>query len=92
MTVRPPPGRGEALRPASSAWAVACAVALHVGGIGVADTMLVSVPERRSGIGLRRAVGAARGTIRPQVLPEPIRLAMLGGIPGAAPGAVATAV
>ncbi|GIF23938.1 putative ABC transport system permease protein [Actinoplanes tereljensis] len=65
-------------------------VALAVGGIGVANTMVVSVLERRSEIGLRRALGATRGQIRGQFLTESVLLATLGGIGGTALGLLAT--
>jgi putative ABC transport system permease protein len=58
------------------------AVALVVGGIGVANTMIVSVLERRREIGLRRALGATRHDIRGQFLTEAILLSLLGGIVG----------
>jgi putative ABC transport system permease protein len=68
------------------------AVALLVGGIGVANTMVISVLERRSEIGLRRALGATKSHIRIQFLSEAILLAALGGIAGVVIGAAATAV
>jgi len=55
------------------------AVALLVGGIGVANTMVISVLERRAEIGLRRSLGATRGHIRIQFLAEALLLAVLGG-------------
>jgi putative ABC transport system permease protein len=67
------------------------AVALLVGGIGVANTMVISVLERRSEIGLRRALGANRGQIRGQFLTESVALATLGGVAGTALGLLATA-
>jgi putative ABC transport system permease protein len=68
------------------------AVALLVGAIGVANIMVISVLERRSEIGLRRALGATRGQIRAQFLSEAILLSLAGGAAGVAVGAVATAV
>jgi putative ABC transport system permease protein len=58
------------------------AVALLVGGVGVANTMVISVLERRSEIGLRRSLGATRGQIRTQFLSEALLLSLLGGIGG----------
>ncbi|MFI5937463.1 ABC transporter permease [Actinoplanes sp. NPDC051494] len=66
------------------------AVALVVGGIGVANTMVVSVLERRSEIGLRRALGATRGQIRGQFLTESVVLATIGGVTGTTLGLLAT--
>jgi len=68
------------------------AVALLVGAVGVANIMVISVLERRSEIGLRRALGATRGHIRIQFLSEAILLALLGGAAGVGAGALATAV
>ena len=67
------------------------AVALLVGAIGVANIMVISVLERRSEIGLRRALGATKGHIRAQFLSEAILLALVGGIVGVGAGALATA-
>ncbi|MFE3017075.1 ABC transporter permease [Streptomyces sp. NPDC059256] len=66
------------------------AVALLVGGVGVANTMVISVLERRQEIGLRRALGATRNAIRLQFLTESLLLSGLGGITGALLGATAT--
>ena len=68
------------------------AVALLVGAVGVANIMVISVLERRSEIGLRRALGATRGQIRTQFLSEAILLALGGGAVGIAVGALATAI
>jgi putative ABC transport system permease protein len=54
--------------------------------------MVISVLERRSEIGLRRALGATRGHIRVQFLTEAVVLAAGGGVLGVAAGALATAV
>jgi putative ABC transport system permease protein len=68
------------------------AVALLVSAVGVANIMIISVLERRSEIGLRRALGATRGHIRIQFLSEAVLLGLLGGTVGVALGAVATAI
>jgi putative ABC transport system permease protein len=68
------------------------AVALLVGAVGVANIMIISVLERRSEIGLRRALGATRGHIRIQFLSEAVLLGLLGGAVGVALGVVSTAV
>ncbi|MEU5515246.1 ABC transporter permease [Streptomyces griseoaurantiacus] len=67
-------------------------VALLVGGIGVANTMVISVLERRREIGLRRALGAARGHIRSQFLAESVALSSLGGLAGVLLGSAANAL
>jgi putative ABC transport system permease protein len=68
------------------------AVALLVGGVGVANIMIISVLERRSEIGLRRALGATRGHIRIQFLGEAVLLALIGGGVGVGAGALSTAI
>ncbi len=67
------------------------AVALLVGGIGVANTMVISVLERRAEIGLRRSLGATRGHIRIQFLAESLLLSVLGGGAGILLGSGVTA-
>jgi putative ABC transport system permease protein len=67
-------------------------VALIVGAVGVANIMIISVLERRSEIGLRRALGATKSQIRTQFLTESVLLAVIGGVVGVLAGAAATAV
>lgn len=68
------------------------AVALLVGGIGIANVMIISVIERRTEIGLRRALGARQAHIRRQFLAESVALGLAGGIAGVLMGSVATVV
>lgn len=68
------------------------AVALLVGGIGIANVMVIAVIERRNEIGLRRALGATRAHIRRQFLLEALLLSILGGIAGVLLGAGVTAL
>lgn len=67
-------------------------VALLVGGVGVANTMIISVLERRHEIGLRRSIGATRGQIRTQFVTESLLLSTLGGAAGILLGSAATAI
>lgn len=66
------------------------AVALLVGGIGIANVMVIGVLERRTEIGVRRALGATKGQIRIQFLLEAIILGAIGGLGGLAIGTVVT--
>jgi putative ABC transport system permease protein len=97
------PGRAQVSRPSdalaakrathqvfSSLLLGLAAIALLVGGVGVANTMIVSVLERRRDIGLRRALGANRRQIRGQFLIESVALSGLGGVAGTLLGAAAT--
>ncbi len=68
------------------------AVALLVGAVGVANIMIISVLERRSEIGLRRALGATKGHIRTQFLSEAVLLGLLGGVVGVVLGVASTSV
>lgn len=67
------------------------AVALLVGGVGIANVMVIAVLERRSEIGLRRALGATRRHVSVQFLTEALLLSGTGGVIGAALGAAVTA-
>lgn len=67
-------------------------MSLLVGAVGVANIMVISVLERRSEIGLRRALGATRGHVRVQFLSEATLLGLLGGAVGVGLGTLATTV
>ena len=66
-------------------------VALLVGGIGIANVLVISVLERRTEIGIRRALGATRRHIRVQFLVEAVLLAAVGGLGGILLGSAVTA-
>jgi putative ABC transport system permease protein len=68
------------------------AIALLIAGVGIANIMVISVLERRSEIGLRRALGARRRHVAVQFLLESTLLAAIGGLAGAGLGVLATAV
>lgn len=68
------------------------AVSLLVGAVGVANIMVISVLERRSEIGLRRALGATKGHVRVQFMAEAVLLSVIGGAIGVAAGAISTAI
>ena len=83
--------RAEAQSALNSLFLGLGAVALLVGAVGVANIMVISVLERRSEIGLRRALGATRGQIRTQFLCEAVLLSLFGGVAGVVFGILATA-
>jgi len=68
------------------------AIALLVGGVGIANVMVISVLERRSEIGLRRALGATRRHVAEQFLAEALLLSVLGGASGTVLGLAATTI
>lgn len=67
------------------------AVSLLVGGVGIANVMVIAVIERRNEIGLRRALGATKAHIRRQFLTEALLLSALGGVAGVLVGVAVTA-
>ncbi len=68
------------------------AIALLVGAVGIANVMVISVLERRSEIGLRRALGTTRRHVAEQFLGEALLLSVLGGLAGTVIGGAATAI
>jgi putative ABC transport system permease protein len=88
----PPPGelRREVVGDVNALFLLLGGVALLVGGLGIANVTLLSVLERVSEIGLRRAVGATRLHIASQFLVESAFVGLLGGLVGAAAGVITT--
>ena len=90
VTVQRPSDAIEAKAAAATAFTALflglAAVALFVGALGIANVMLIAVLERRSEIGLRRALGATRGAIAGQFFGEALLLASLGGVLGVTVG------
>ena len=68
------------------------AVALLVGGVGIANVMVISVLERRPEVGLRRALGATRRHVAVQFLTESLLLSAVGGVAGVVLGTLVAAV
>ena len=79
----------EAARAMNQLIAVVAALSLLLGGIGIVAGMLISIRERTTEIGLRRALGAKRRDIRRQFLVESAMLAAIGGVGGVAVGTLA---
>ncbi len=82
--------RADAQSTLTSVFLALGAVALLVGGVGIANVMVISVLERRAEIGLRRALGARSVHVGVQFLGESVLLSALGGCAGIALGAAAT--
>ncbi|MFE7510426.1 ABC transporter permease [Streptomyces sp. NPDC057540] len=81
--------RGEAKGALTGLVLSLAGVALLVGGVGIANTMVVGVMERRGEIGLRRALGARGGQIAAQFLLEAVLMGFIGGVGGLLTGALA---
>ena len=94
LTVDAPPKQGAVRKGVESdlnaLFLLLGAVALLVGGLGIANVTLLSVLERISEIGLRRALGAARRHIAVQFLVESVIVGFLGGLLGTAVGVILT--
>lgn len=83
--------RGAIDRQVARLFTILAFICVAIGGFGIANTMLVGVLERVPEIGLRRAIGARRGSIAAQFLTESTFLGTLGGVIGAAAGFMALA-
>ncbi|MEM4267091.1 MAG: ABC transporter permease, partial [Candidatus Nanoarchaeia archaeon] len=68
------------------------AVAAFVGGLGVMNTMIMAVMERRKEIGVMKAIGATNSMVLRQILTESALISLIGGIGGVVLGVVASAV
>ena len=66
--------------------AAIAAISLLVGGIGIANVMLVTVRERTREIGVRRAIGATRNNIVVQFLIDAVVISVIGGVLGIGAG------
>jgi putative ABC transport system permease protein len=84
--------RADATTAFSSLYLALGAVALLVGGIGIANVMIIAILERRGEIGLRRALGATPAQIAAQFVAEAALLSLTGGLAGALLGALATSL
>jgi putative ABC transport system permease protein len=84
--------RGAVERQTQLQMAALAITSLVAGAIGVSNTMLVGVLERRHEIGVRRAVGASAGAILQQFLLESAVLGATGGVLGSLAGALVTVV
>jgi putative ABC transport system permease protein len=92
VDVPPRPGslRDDVTADVNALFLVLGGVALLIGGLGIANITLLSVIERVSEIGLRRAVGATRLHVASQFLVESVVIGFLGGLIGTAIGVLAT--
>jgi putative ABC transport system permease protein len=94
VQVPPPPSavRGDVQADINAVFLALGAVALLVGGLGIANVTLLSVRERVGEIGLRRALGATTRDVARQFLTESATIGLLGGLVGAALGVAVVVV